>query len=141
MGELTLTFLAILVILAIIFLLGLLMQVDLIANLRKSIEALILKFVPSLNHLKLIAAEKIDLDNATHNWKPVLCTKGDEVFPAYVIDENAEWINLAVAKGLSTEPQNMLVVRRTAIRYKEITMKQMYDCNKAYGKGYISMVE
>jgi hypothetical protein len=141
LGELTLTFLAILVILAIIFLLGLLMQVDLIANLRKSIEALILKFVPSLNHLKLIAAEKIDLDNATHNWKPVLCTKGDEVFPAYVIDENAEWINLAVAKGLSTEPQNMLVVRRTAIRYKEITMKQMHDCNKAYGKGYISMVE
>jgi hypothetical protein len=51
LGELTLTFLAILLILAIIFLLGLLMQVDLIANLRQSIEALILKFVPSLNHL------------------------------------------------------------------------------------------
>lgn len=140
LGGLTLTFLAILLILALIFLLGLLMQIDIIANLRKSVEVIILKLVPSLNHLKLIAAEKLNMELAASNWKPVLCTKGDECFPAYVIEENNDWVTLAVAKGLSTEPQGMLIIKKAAVSYTEISMKQMHDFNKAFGKGYISII-
>lgn len=140
LGELTLTFLAVLVILAIIFLLGLLMQIDIIADMRKYVEGWILKFVPSLNHLKLMAAEKLDLDNATLNWKPILLLKGDQYLPAFIIDENSEWLVLGVSKAPTTEPKDMLIVKRNSVSYKEITLKQMHDFNKQFGKGYLSVI-
>ena len=55
-GEITLTFFAVLVMLAIAFLLGLLMRIKLIANIRGEVESLVLKFIPSLNYLELMAA-------------------------------------------------------------------------------------
>ncbi|HLO79508.1 MAG TPA: hypothetical protein VK166_01035 [Chitinophagaceae bacterium] len=140
LGEITLTFFAILAILAIIFLLGLLMQISVVADVRKYVEGWILKFVPSLNHLKLMAAEKMDLDNATLNWKPVLLLKGDQYLPAFIIEENNEWVILGIAKAPGTEPKDMLIVKKNSVSYKEITMKQMHDCNKQFGKGYLSVI-
>jgi len=140
LGEITLTFFAVLVMLVIIFLLGLLMQIPLVRNMRLYIEGWILKFVPSLNHLKLLAVEKMDLDNATTNWKPILLLKGDQYLPAFIIEENNEWITLALAKAPSTEPKDMLIVKKSSISYKEITMKQMSDFNKQFGKGYLSVI-
>lgn len=140
LGEITLTFFAILVILAIVFVLGLLMQIPLVRNMRKFVEGWILKFVPSLNHLKLMAVEKMDLENATTNWKPVLMLKGDQYLPAFVIEENNEWITLALAKAPSTEPKDMLIIKKGSVSYKEITMKQMKDFNKQFGKGYLSVI-
>jgi hypothetical protein len=140
LGELTLTFFAVLAILAIVFILGLLMQIPLVASLRKEVESWILKFIPSLNHLKLMAAEKMDLENAATNWKPVFLQKGDQCMPAYVIEENNDWITLALAKGPKTEPGEIMVMKKSSVSYKEITMKQMHDFNKHYGKGYISLM-
>jgi hypothetical protein len=140
LGEITLTFFAVLVILAIVFILGLLMQISLVRNTRKYVEGWILKFVPSLNHLKLMAVEKMDLENATTNWKPILLLKGDQYLPAFIIEENNEWITLALSKAPSTEPKDMLIVKKNSISYKEITMKQMSDCNKQFGKGYLSVI-
>jgi len=140
LGEITLTFFAVLVMLVIIFLLGLLMQIPLVRNMRLYIEGWILKFVPSLNHLKLLAVEKMDLDNATTNWKPILLLKGDQYLPAFIIEENNEWITLALDKAPSTEPKDMLIVKKSSISYKEITMKQMSDFNKQFGKGYLSVI-
>lgn len=141
LGELTLTFFAVIVILLIVFLLGLLMQIDIVANIRKSVEAMILKFVPSLNHLKLMAAEKLDMENAVTQWKPVLYLKGDQYAPAYLIEENAEWITLASVKSPTTEPGSMMIFKKSSITCKEITMKQMGDYNKAFGKGYLDLIK
>lgn len=139
-GEITVTIFAILAILVIMFLLGLLMQIPLVRNMRKHVEGWILKFVPSLNHLKLMAVEKMDLENATTNWKPVLLLKGDQYLPAFIIEDNNEWITLALAKAPSTEPKDMLIIKKDSISYKEITMKQMKDFNKQFGKGYLSVI-
>ena len=139
-GEVTVTILALLVILVIMFLLGLLMQISLVRNARLYVEGWILKFVPSLNHLKLMAVEKMDLENATTNWKPILLLRGDQYLPAFIIEENNDWITLAVAKAPSTEPRDMLIVKRGSVSYKEITMKQMKDFNKQFGKGYLSVI-
>lgn len=140
LGEITLTFFAVLAILAIVFILGLFMQISLVRDLRKYVEEWVLKFIPSLNHLKLMAAEKMDLENATSNWKPVLLLKGDQYLPGFIIEENNEWITLALAKAPSTEPKDMLIVKKSTISYKEITMKQMRDFNKQFGKGYLSVI-
>jgi hypothetical protein len=140
LGELTVTFFAVLLMLAIVFVLGLLMNISLIADLRKEVESWILKFIPSLNHLKLMAAEKMDLENAATDWKPVFLQKGDQCMPAYVIEENNDWITLALAKGPNTEPGDIMIIRKSSVSYIEITMTQMHDFNKHYGKGYISLM-
>jgi hypothetical protein len=87
-----------------------------------------------------MAVEKMDLDNATTNWKPILLLKGDQYLPAFIIEENNEWITLALAKAPSTEPKDMLIVKKSSISYKEISMKQMSDFNKQFGKGYLSVI-
>ena len=140
LGELTLTFLAVLAILAIVFILGLLMQIDIIADLRKHVEGWILKFIPSLNHLKLMAVEKLDMENAATLWKPVLLLKGDQYMPAFIIEEKGEWITLALAKAPGTEPKDMLITKKSAVSYKEISMKQMHEFNKQFGRGYLSLI-
>ncbi len=140
LGQLGLTFLAVLALLALTFILGLLMQIDIIANLRKEVEGWILKFIPSLNHLKLMAVEKLDMENAATLWKPVLLLKGDQYQPAYIIEEKGEWITLALAKAPGTEPKDMLITKKSAVSYQEITMKQMHDFNKQFGRGYLSLI-
>jgi hypothetical protein len=140
LGELTLTFFSVLVMFVIVLFLGLLMRIPFIASIRKEVEGWILKFIPSLNHLKLMAAEKMDLENATTNWKPVLMLKGDQYQPGFIIEENNEWITLALVKAPSTEPKDMLIVKKSSISYKEITLKQMHDFNKQFGKGYLSVI-
>ena len=86
------------------FLLGLLIQVKMIANLKGDVEAVVLKFIPSLNHLKLMAAERLNADDTVLNWKPVLVLKGDSCFPAYILEENDDWITLATVKLPNTDP-------------------------------------
>jgi hypothetical protein len=140
LGELTMTFFAVLIILVIVFFLGLLMNIDFVARFRKEVESWVLKFVPSLNHLKLMAAEKLDLENAVTGWKPVLLLKGDQYLPAFIVEESGEWIILAMAKAPTTEPKDMLIIKRSSVSYKEITMKQMRDFNKQFGKGYLALI-
>jgi hypothetical protein len=140
-GDITLTLLAIIAILVITFLLGLLMQFSFVSNIRKQIEAVVLKVFPSLNHLKLMAAEKLDIENAVTNWTPVLLKKGEEYLPAFIIEEAGEWITLAKVKAPSTEPGDILVTKRNEVSYTQISMKEMKNFNKQFGKGYISVIE
>ncbi len=140
-GEITLTFFAVLVMMAIAFLLGLLMRVKIIANLKADVEAVVLKFIPSLNHLKLMAAERLNADNTASNWKPVLVLKGDSCFPAYLLEENEEWITLATVKLPNTDPGGMMLIKQSSVKCIPITMKEMRVCNKQFGKGYIDMIK
>ncbi|WP_034061545.1 hypothetical protein [Lacinutrix jangbogonensis] len=140
-GEITLTFFAILIMLTIIFLLGLLMKIKIIANLKGEVELLILKFIPSLNHLKLMAAEKLNSDHAVSNWKAVLVIKDDQCFPAYIIEENEVWITLAKVGTANTNPAAMMIIKQSSVTCISITMKQMRVCNKQFGKGYTEMIK
>lgn len=140
-GEITLTILAIASMLVLTFLLGLLMQLSLIAKLSKQLEDVILKMVPSLNHLKLIAVEKLDAENAATNWKPVLIEKGSCFLPAYLIEESAKWITYSKIKIPGTDPGDMVVEKKEGIKYSALSMSQLKQYNKQFGKGYISLIE
>ena len=140
-GEITLTFFAVLAMLAIAFLLGLLMRITLIANIKGEVESLVLKLIPSLNHLKLMAAERLNADITDVNWKPVLVLKGDQCFPAYILEENEEWITLATVRMPNTDPGGMMLIKQSSITCIPITMKEMRVCNKQFGKGYINKIK
>jgi hypothetical protein len=139
-GEITLTVLAIFTLLVIAFILGLFMRFSIIFNIRKQLETMALQVVPSLNHLKLLAVEKLDMENATTNWKPVLVKKGEEYLPAYIIEETADWISIAKVKAPTIQPGDTITIKKTAIQYTEISMNEMRDCSKQFGKGYISLI-
>ncbi len=139
-GELTLTLLAVIALLVFVFLLGLLMQLPIVANFRTQVEEIILKVFPSLNHLKLMAAEKLNAENATSKWKPAIIKRNEQYYPAYIIEESPEWITYVGVKVPTTEPGDMVLVKKASISYTEISMKQLSDCNKHLGKGYQSLV-
>jgi hypothetical protein len=137
-GDITLTVIAIASLLILIFLFGLMMKLAFIANFRLYIQDVILKMVPSLNHLKLIAAEKLDIDDAVDFWKPILLADGDQFIPAYIVEESSEWMVILSIKPPSAEPDNIRIIKRSSVRYKEITMKQMMQCVKQFGKGFVN---
>jgi hypothetical protein len=112
-----------------------------VSKYKNYLEEWILNIFPSLNHLKLMAADKLRLENATTNWKPVLVFKDEQYWPAFIIEENEEWITLALVKIPGTEPSGMLITRKNQLQYSPITMDQMHHFNKQFGKGYISLIK
>ena len=142
-GQITLTILVVFVILILIFVCGLLMRLPIIKGFRSYIEGLIIRVVPSLNHLKLIAAEKLDVQTEAMQWKPVLAWRKneEEYVPAYIIEETNDWIILAFANMPSTEPGQVLITKKSVVIYKEITMTEMQEHNKLFGKGYLSLID
>jgi len=140
-GGITIVILSILCMLVLAFLLGLLMWLPFVSKWRLFLQDWIIRLVPSLNHLRLIVAEKLDMENATNQWKPVLLEKGETFVPAYIIEETGEWITLVYVKFPTTEPGSMLITKKSSVKYQEITMKQMKQFNRQFGKGYISLIE
>ncbi len=141
LGEITLTIFALLIILVLIFILGLLMQIAVVASVRKELEDTILKVVPSMNQLKLMAAEKLDLENATSNWKPVLVYREEAYLPAYITEENEQWITFVLAKISASEQGDILIAKKENCSYIEINMKQMHHFTKQYGRGFLSVLK
>ncbi len=141
LGEITLSVLAVITMLAVAFAFGLLMQIPIISKSGKQLEDLILKMIPSLNHLKLMAVEKLDAENAVTNWKPILIEKGNGFMPAYLIEESAEWITFSKVKMPGTDPGDVFIEKKDGIKFTYISMSQLLDFNKQFGKGYIGFIE
>ena len=140
-GEMVLTILAILCMMVIVFVLGLLMQFSFIASSRIYLEEIILKMVPSLNHLKLLADEKLMTGEAISNWKPVLMENEEGIIPAYLIEETTELATFSKIKSPGIEAGEIVIVRKDRSRYTEISMSQLRVFNKQFGKGYITLIK
>ncbi|HRI22584.1 MAG TPA: hypothetical protein PLA68_16600 [Panacibacter sp.] len=140
-GEITLTVMALLLLMVLMFLLGLLMQFSIVAGFTKNLQDVILKFIPSLNHLKTMAAEKLDFDNTLNTWKPVLLFYENRYSPAFIIEENEHLITFFLTKGTSLNEGEILITDKNETVFLEITSKQMHQCSKQYGKGYLSLIK
>lgn len=141
LGDITITVIDILLLLLLVFLLGLLMQLAFVASFRTYIQDWIIKLVPSLNHLNLIAAEQLDIEKSVTTWRPVLVEKEGHFSPAFIIEESEEWLTLVYVKPPLTDPEIMLIIKKNEVNCKEITMKQMMQFNKQFGKGYLSLID
>jgi hypothetical protein len=141
LGELTLTIFAVFILLVLIFLLGVLRKVPLVIQFSEFTEEIVLKVFPSFSYFKTIGAEKFYIENADNTWKPVVVIKENEMFPAFLVDEDGEWITLIKVKAPGTDLGDFHICRKNAMAIKQISIKEMKQLNKQYGHGYLKYLK
>jgi len=139
-GEITITILAILAIIIIIFILGTISSMPFISNYRQKFEDMLLKLYPPLSYFKVMADEKLNVQSASGGWKPVLALMDDQYWPAFITEENEEWVTLNVVYAPNSDPMELLIARKDSLHYIPMTTQQMFAINRMYGKGFISMI-
>lgn len=142
-GELTLTLFAIIVIILIVLLLGLAMRIAVIATIREQVEDVILKFVPSLNQLKLLAADTLDLEDAETTWRPVLLyikEKG-KYSPAFVVEEDEKRVTLFVLLETAMQKGEVAIYDKERINLVPLKFTHLHASNRAAGKGYLALLK
>lgn len=139
LGEITLTLFAIVLLILFLFLLGLLMRVSFIASVGNDVEALVFKLVPSLNRIKMMAAEKLDMESEEKLWLPVLVYIDDSFVPAFVIEEDAVWVSLLTVKVPGSDPENLVIKKKEGLQLIPISLKELNSNNRQFGKGYIDI--
>ncbi|WCT14690.1 hypothetical protein [Mucilaginibacter jinjuensis] len=143
LGELTLTIFAIILIILIILFLGLLMRIAVVATIREQVEDIILKFVPSLNQLKLLAADTLDLEDAETTWRPVLLyvkEKG-KYSPAFVVEEDDDRVTLFVLFETAMQKGEVAVYDKDRITLTPLSFTQLHAANRAAGKGFLALIK
>ncbi len=140
LGGATVTILAIALLLVIVLLLGLMMRLPNVSRFREKMEATIIRFVPSLNYLKLMAADKMHLETSQSNWKPVLVCHEEKYNAAFIVEENEELITLFVCKTTNLKDGELLITRKKDIRFYPANFEQLNNYSKAFGKGMLSLI-
>jgi len=142
-GQLTLTIFAIILIVVIILLLGLLMQIAVVATVRSQVENIILKFVPSLNQLKLMAADTLDLDTEENTWRAVLLyTKEKAKYnPALIVEEDEEMLTLFICLETNIRKGEILIVNKEKVSTIPISFTDLHKCTRAAGKGFLGIIK
>jgi len=142
-GELTLTVFAIILIVLIILLLGLLMQITVVATIRTRVEDIILKFIPSLNQLKLMAADNLDLDTEEITWRPILLYTIEKAKynPAFIVDEDEEMVTVFLCLEPNIRKGEILMVKKDKVNIIPITFNELHKCSRAAGKGYLEIIK
>jgi hypothetical protein len=141
LGSLTLLIVAILLLLVLMFILGMLMQLSFVSGYGKTIESTVAKFVPSLNNVQSMVAEKLNLQNATAGWKPVLLLHENKYQPAFVIEELDDLITIFIMKGVSLDDGEILITSKSEVVTTDITANQIHIFSKQYGKGYLALIQ
>jgi hypothetical protein len=140
LGEVAITLLAILAIVILVFVLGWIALLPSVSVYKNKLENLLLKIYPPLNYLKVMADEKLKVDTARSGWKPVLALVSDQYLPAFIIEENEEWLTLSVLYVPNSDPMEVLIARKDSIQYIPMTTEQMLQNNRLYGKGHLSLI-
>jgi hypothetical protein len=142
LGELTLTIFAIILIILIILLLGLLMQINAISKLKSKVEDVILMFIPSLNQLKLLAADSLDMDTSEISWRPILLYIKDKAKynAAFIVEEDDEWLTVFVCMETSIRKGEVWVISKEKVSIIPTSYNELHRCSRAAGKGYIEII-
>jgi uncharacterized membrane protein len=140
LGGLTLTILSILFILILIFILGLFMRLAVIASLGNKMEDVVLKIIPSLANLRTIAKEKLDLEDQSTGWKPVMVLYEKKYMPAFVIEENDKLITLYLIKNQSFNDGEFVIVEKNEVSLFPATASEINQYSRQYGKGFLSLI-
>lgn len=140
LGELTLTILAVFVILLIILLMGLLMQINGVAGIGKKIEDIAFRVFPSLNQVKLLASEKLDFDDQSATWKSMLIYYEEKYSPAFLVEEKEDLVTFFVMKGITLEDGEILITTKTSVTMIDISSVHLHQYCRQFGKGFLSLI-
>lgn len=140
LGELTLTILSVFVLLLFIILLGLLMQLPVVAIFSRHLESIAFRIFPSLQQLKTLTADKLDFGEHTGQWRPVLLYYEEKYSPAYVVEEDERLISLFVMKGASLSEGELLITEKSAVKMESISAAQLHQFSRQYGRGFLALL-
>ena len=104
-------------------------------------EALVLKFIPSLYQLKAMADDKLELQNAKDTWKPVILLHENKYYAAFIIEEDSELITLLVSQTVTMSDVEILVTKKTDVKTIPVNYMDLQKCSKSFGKGFISLIK
>jgi uncharacterized membrane protein len=139
LGDITLTVLALFVLFIMILAFGLFMQFSFVASIRDSIEEIILRFIPSLNQLKTVLAERFDREHATSFWKPVLLQQSHAYCFAFLVEESPE-IGVFFILENSLHEGKTEILKREEYTYTHVEPADMRKCLKQYGAGSTALI-
>ena len=125
LGEVTLTILALSVIMLFVLLLGLLTRIRKVETIRTEMESLVLKFIPSLYQLKAMA---------------VILLHENKYSAAFIIEEDGDLITLLVSKTVTMSDTEILVTKKSEVKTIPVNYMDLQKCSKAFGKGFISLI-
>ncbi len=135
LGEIAITLLAILSIGILVFILGWVALLPSVSKYKDKFEGLLLKIYPPLNYLKAMEEERLKVDTARGDWKPVLALMYDQYWPAFIIEENEEWVTLSVLYVPNSDPMEVVIARKVDTPMIPMTTKQMLHFNRSIWKG------
>jgi hypothetical protein len=133
--------LTVIFIMILILLLGLLTQIGFVSKIRQQMENAILRFIPSLNYFKLMADDKLKVDDSQNEWKPVLVLSGKKYSAGFIVEETELMITLFISKGTSLKEGEILTTNKKDVTIIPATYDQLNKFSRAFGKGFISIIE
>jgi uncharacterized membrane protein len=140
-GQLTLTILTVFSIVLVVFILGLLMRINFLESFGKNLEEVVMKFFPSLQQLKVTAAEKLNLETNSSSWKPVLVCHENKYNAAFVIEKKDDLITLFVIKGIEISDGEVLITKQSEVELTDISSKELHQFTKHYGKCILGSIK
>ncbi len=117
------------------------MQVSAVSAARAQMDNLLIRFIPSLNYMKLMTADTLHPEDAQSGWKPVILFIERKYIAAFIIEEGGDLVTLFVIKGNSLKEGEIITVNKSEVSTIPVAYKDLFRCNKAYGKGYISLIK
>jgi uncharacterized membrane protein len=134
-GKLTLSILAIIVMILIVVAMGLLMQFAMVNRLREEVEKLVFKFMPSLKQVNAMVADKLDLEGASTSWKPVVLREPEGLHFAFLVEEKEGIGVFYVVKGRSIKEVELLILESPNYTYKQVEGNEMRKVLGNFGVG------
>lgn len=140
LGDITVTVLALVLLLVFFLACGLFMQFGIVSKMRDSIESIILRFFPSLNILKTLLAERFETENATAFWKPVLLQQSHSFSFALLVEESPTVGVFFILDKNSLQEGKTEILKREQYTYTHVDAAKMRKCVKQYGAGSSELI-
>lgn len=141
LGKFTLAIFTALFVLLFCYALGLLLRrAAVLVLVSETIEGLAVRFLPSLGFLKSMAVEKLHVETSTA-WKGILFQDGDNWLPAFLIEENEQWLTIFIPEAPKGDGGEVRISARDSVTLKEIGLSAVRSSFRVYGAGLIEKLD
>jgi uncharacterized membrane protein len=123
------------------FISGLLIRLDRVKRIRKSMEDLILRLIPGYEYLKDVAEERISGDTRS-TWNAVILKDGDAWVIAFLVEQSDNgYTTVFIPESPRGDSGNSKVVLTSSLCYQSLSRRQAFNCIRHYGAGVTSYLK
>lgn len=135
LGGLTFLVLAIICFVILSYLVGLIAKISYLRSIRTWASNIVLKMFPTLENIKALATDKLDID-APNAWESVLLKDGEGWSPAYITSHNNEQLTFFIPSPPKGETGRITIRDKKTAEYKPIHVSELLHGLKQYGKTF-----